>query len=267
MDYVILGGDERFAALAALLEREGNEVVRLRAWPSEDRVLREALASAGHVVLNWPMKLRGEAPDLGELLASTAPESTLCLCGPGVPEGLPAGRRAVDLWRDEALVCENAALTAEGALNAAMNAARRSIRALPAMVIGWGRIGRALTELLVALGVPVVVASRREDHRCQAAVRGAEAVDTACIARALPGRRLVFNTAPNPVLTEAELEGVDDGAMLIDLASAPFGIDLNAAWRRGLRAWREPGLPGRYCPESAALALRRAMDRAGRDAR
>ena len=48
---------------------------------------------------------------------------------------------------------------------------------------------------------------------------------------------------------------------MIDLASPPYGVDLRAAWRMGLRAWREPGLPGRHCPESAAEALLHAMER------
>ena len=52
-------------------------------------------------------------------------------------------------------------------------------------------------------------------------------------------------------------------ALIIDLASLPCGVDLRAAWALGLRAWREPGLPGRHCPESAAAALYRAMRRGG----
>jgi hypothetical protein len=43
----------------------------------------------------------------------------------------------------------------------------------------------------------------------------------------------------------------------------PYGIDLRAAWALGIRAWREPGLPGRYCPRSAAAALYRAILRGG----
>ena len=47
----------------------------------------------------------------------------------------------------------------------------------------------------------------------------------------------------------------------IDLAGIPYGVDLRTAWRMGVRAWREPGLPGRYCPHSAARAILNAMDR------
>ena len=41
------------------------------------------------------------------------------------------------------------------------------------------------------------------------------------------------------------------------------GVDLEAAQALNLRAWREPKLPGRYCPYSAARALMRAIFRAG----
>ena len=54
-------------------------------------------------------------------------------------------------------------------------------------------------------------------------------------------------------------------ALIMDLASPPYGVDLHAAWNLGLRAWREPGLPGRYCPESAARALARAILRRRED--
>ena len=78
------------------------------------------------------------------------PESaTVYACGPGHPDG---DGRVIDLWANEALIRENAALTAEGALVAAMRASDTAIRDARCLVIGWGRIGRALTERLVGLG-------------------------------------------------------------------------------------------------------------------
>ena len=258
MDFAILGGDERFGCLAGLLERRGFDARRL--WARGRTEPGTSLAEAKNVVLNYPLRLRG-GPDFDEVLVRLAPEATLWLCGPGAPDRLPEGRRVENLWEDEALLADNAALTAEGAVCAAMTAARRRLRELPALVIGWGRIGQAMSELLAGMGAEVTVASRSEAHRRQAGERGFPAVDTEGIADVLPGRKLIFNTAPARVLGEEELSRVDADAMLIDLASPPYGIDLGAAWNRGLRAWREPGLPGRYCPMSAAGALLRAMER------
>ena len=83
----------------------------------------------------------------------------------------------------------------------------------------------------------------------------ATTVETARIADALAGRHIVFSTPPYPVLGKDELSRADAGTLFIDLASPPYGIDLEAARSLDLRAWREPGLPGRYCPESAAMVL------------
>ena len=56
---------------------------------------------------------------------------------------------------------------------------------------------------------------------------------------------------------------VKKGALLMDLASAPWGIDREAARSVGVNAVLESGLPGRYCPRSAAALLMEYMEREG----
>ena len=274
METIIIGGDARFEALAKLLSERG-EAVGLygrEACPWARTVGAGALGRADAIVVNCPPRAD---VTLEDVLALASDRASIFACGPGHPEA--EDPRIVDLWADEALQRENACLTAEGALASAMRASTRALDGLPCLVVGWGRIGRALTERLVALGAKVAVASRTAAGRNRAVERGAEAADTLRIAGALPGRKLIFNTAPAMVLDAGALAHVDGDAMLIDLASPPrreasplgrreasplgFGIDLRSAWNRGLRAWREPGLPGRYCPQSAALAILKAMDR------
>ena len=263
MDYVIIGGDARFGWLARLLRERGEGVgtifrEEVDGVPALDVT---ALARAKRVVVNVPPRLTGGSSSLEELLALLPENATVYTCGPGHPAG---DGRVVDLWADEALILENAALTAEGALASAMRASDVALRNTRCLVIGWGRIGRALTELLVGLGARVTVASRSEMGRNRAVERGAEAVPTGEIAKSIPGYWLIFNTAPGMVLDAAALGRADRDAMIVDLASPPYGVDLFAAWDLGLRAWREPALPGRYCPRSAAKALLNAIDRSER---
>ena len=257
MAYVIVGGDGRFEHLARLLKDRGERVETVGGADE----LEAALSAAENVVVNCPPKVNGAAPDFGDILAGARPDARVFACGPGHPA--VGDGRVIDLWADEALILENAALTAEGAVAAAMGASEVALRNARCLVVGWGRIGRALTELLVGMGAGVAVASRSPAGRNRAVERGAKAVATADIASALPGRGIVFNTAPSLVLDAAALRRADRDALLIDLASPPYGIDLAAAWALGLRAWREPGLPGRYCPGSAARALLEAISRRG----
>lgn len=261
MDYLMIGGDARFARLAELLQERGKRATC--AWSDgEDDTASGILAlrRATNIVVNYPPKPSGVCMTFEEIMAFARDDARVFTCGPCQP-----GRddRIVDLWRDEALIVENARLTAEGAVSAAMEASELAMSDARCLVIGWGRIGRALTENLVGLGARVTVASRSEAGRNRAAERGADAVSTGDIGMALPGADIVFNTAPAMVLDESVLKKANAGALMIDLASVPYGIDLNAAWRRGLRAWREPGLPGRYCPRSAARVLLDAIARHG----
>ncbi len=256
MDYVIVGGDARFAWLARLLRRRGAEVATVFREDAPGDL--QALRGAERIVVNVPPGSCPREVTLEGLLDLRREDARLFACGPGHP---PAAEGVVDLWADEALLERNARLTAEAAVVAAARAAECALDELRCMVVGWGRIGRALTEILVALGAGVTAVSRSAAKRNRAVERGAEAVATEDLAQALPGHRLIFNTAPTVLLDADALRRAEPDALLIDLASPPYGIDLHAAWELGLRAWREPRLPGRYCPESAARALLEAIDR------
>lgn len=256
MKYVIVGGDGRFACLEQILKKQGNGVHYITGGGNAFEDIA-AVRNADGIVMNYPVN--GNAGDLDcRKIMDCAPEkAVIYLCGPSKCD--LEDERIVDLWQDETLITDNAQLTAEGAVAAAMQAGTRSIRDSTCLVIGWGRIGRALTEILVGMGAKVTVASRSQSGRNRAIERGALAVNTDYLR--LKGFHVVFSTPPAMVLKGEILKKADRDVMIIDLASPPYGVDLKAAWNCGLRAWREPGLPGRYCPESAALAIFRAIQR------
>ncbi len=160
---------------------------------------------------------------------------------------------------DEEFSLQNARLTAEGALFTAAYRLDSALLGMPCLVVGFGRIGRALTERLRALGALVTVAARRQES-LDAAGGGVLLRE---IGKVLPGMRLVFNTVPAPVIGKKELDAVRPGALLMELASAPYGIDLEAAKGMGLNCTLESGVPGKYCPRSAAEALIEYMKREG----
>lgn len=244
METIILGGDARMAALASMM--------RGARYVSDAAAARALLPTAQRVVTNCPPKMD---ITIEEVLRLARADARVFLCG---PKFHGSDDRIVDLWANEALLIENARLTAEGALVSAMSAGRRSIRNLHCLVIGGGRIGRALMEMLNALGADATLASRSESHRRHF---GAKAISLENLPDILPEARLIFSTPPVMALDAEKLKFVHRDAMIVDLASPPYGVDLNAAWALGLRAWREPGLPGRYCPESAARAILNAIER------
>lgn len=76
---------------------------------------------------------------------------------------------------------------------------------------------------------------------------------------------IVVNTAPALVLTASRLTELPEGALVLDLASAPGGTDFDAARAFGIRALTAPGLPGKWSPDAAAAAVRDAIYRSMED--
>ena len=232
MRIAILGQDRRYQCLRELLRRAGVDL----SGPAE----------ADWVVTPWPAPV-----DL--------PEGTrLVTCGPAAG---PSG--AMDLLRDEEYQGEIARMTAEGAIFAAMAAGEGRLEGEDCLVAGWGRIGRALTAKLAGLGARVTALTRRKSAFGEIQRMGAIPRRTELAAQALAGKKFLFSTAPAMIFDGRALTHARKDVRIIDLASPPYGVDFQAAEAAGLWIRRERGVPGRYCPQSAARAIAQAMKRGG----
>lgn len=156
------------------------------------------------------------------------------------------GYQTLDLLKDAAYLAENAAITADCALQVAAPNMVTTFAGSPALVIGWGRIGKCLGQLLRAMGTEVTIAARKETDRAMVRALGFKAVDIGGISKVLPWCRLIFNTAPELLLHKKQL-ALYKNCVKIDLASKP-GME-------GEDVIRARGLPGVYAPESSGKLI------------
>ena len=182
-----------------------------------------------HLLLDIPTKF---TQDLDYTLSMLPPQVRIIGGNVNLPHSM-----VWDLLQDEDYLCQNAAITAHCAIQVALPYLSTVLSDTPALIIGWGRIGKCLARLLKAMNCPVTVVTRTP-----AIVRalGYRAQDTA---HPDPkGYTLIFNTSPEPILTEDQLLRCPN-AIKIDLASSPglIGKDVITA----------KGLPGIYAPESS----------------
>ena len=150
-----------------------------------------------------------------------------------------------------------ARLTAEGAV--ALLRPEAGLSGAHILLLGYGRIARLLARELQKAGALVTAAARSGEQRAWAEAEGIEALPLDALSGALDRFDVIIGTIPAPVLTEPLLALVRKDALLLELASAPGGIDAAAAHERGLRYIRAPGLPAKYAPERAAVILRDAV--------
>jgi len=155
--------------------------------------------------------------------------------------------QTVDFLKDEGYLAANAYITAECALDVALPYLTVTLRGCPVLIIGFGRIGKCLGQLLRAIGADVTISARKEQDLAMIGALGHTPIPTSRIPDFLSRYRLIFNTVPAPVLQEEDLARCPEDCVKIELASRDgmAGDDIVIA----------RGLPGIHLPESSGALI------------
>lgn len=159
-----------------------------------------------------------------------------------------------DYYNREDFMIHNALLTAEGAIKIALNESKKTINKSKCLVIGYGRIGKILSKLLKNLGASVTISARSLKDISWAKINEHKTINVNNLEREVYFD-LVFNTVPAIILDSANLPLIKISNLIIDLASAPGGIDMKIAEVLGIKVKLAPGLPGKFFPESAGKII------------
>ncbi len=283
LSLAVLGGDQRQISMLASLCERGFAV---KAWGLPDFISEpnvevcqsweSALKGCDAVVLPLPftfdsVHVNSTPADALRLdcLLSHMPQKLLLggkLNGTFKAQAEVRSIRCIDYFDSEVLQLKNALPSAEGALSVAMQNLPVTLDGCESVVIGYGRIGELLARKLNALGARVTVFARRDEVLARAELAHCRAVKLAfqsgisTLEEIVPTARVVFNTVPEWILTRRVLDRISKKCLLIDLASAPGGIDLAAAHDLGLHTVWATALPGKYAPESAGVYLAQAVE-------
>lgn len=177
------------------------------------------------------------------------------MSGYGLPEHFVSdaeatGARVIDLAVDEEFLVENAELTALATLGIFLNSTKISARELRVGIVGYGRIGKKLTNLFLYLGARVKVFTSRPDTRLDLCEYGvATAISSAD--SDLSRLDILINTAPAPIFAR---DKIPDGLRIIDLASGNNFAD-------DVAVEKYPSIPAKMFPTSAGRAWGRAVER------
>ena len=164
-----------------------------------------------------------------------------------------------DYTKHESFALENAYITAESAVALAVCESERSLINASVLITGYGRIAKALQRYLSPLTRAITVCARSNHALTEAACKGAKAVPLSELRTQLE-QDFIFNTVPHPLFNAEELSQLREGALLIDLASFPGGVDKHAARVNEIRLIEARGLPAKYSPKSAGAAVACAVE-------
>lgn len=276
---LILGGDKRMIGAANAFLRDGFEVFAY-GFSAEtnfnEKVARPdsiagAIDGADVIVTGLPLSADGITLctplwDDRILLADVIPlinEGT-CFFGGKISHSMrtalnSSGISCADYLDREEFAVANAVPTAEGAIGIAVHALPVALWQSNALVVGFGRIGKMLAHRLRALGAHTFVSARKFSDLSWIDAYGFEGVTYDKIKDCLPEFDVIFNTVPRLMLGMEELALIRKDCIVIDLASAPGGVDVETAQSLGIKVITALALPGKYAPDTAGEIIERTI--------
>lgn len=271
--FAILGGDQRSVELAYSLLDDGNEVNiygfnKLNLFLNEREKLHEAIIDSDVVVGPLPFsednKVLNAPFFTGEIqiseIINLLTKKQIFIAGKINKEfqeqAKENGLVSVDYFSREEMQVLNAIPTAEGAIQVAMEQTKITLHDSNTLVLGYGRIGKALSKMLYGIGANVYVEARNYGDLAWIKNNGYIPISLKELQYYLSKMDVVFNTIPHIILDEALLNNINKNSVVIDLASKPGGVDVDAAKGLGIKLISALGVPGKVAPVTAARVIK-----------
>lgn len=160
-----------------------------------------------------------------------------------------------DFMEDESVSIANAVATAEGAVLEAIMRSPVTLHKNNSLILGYGRCAKILADKLNGLNSKVTIAARLKEALSYAAAYGYDTIPLIDINKYLADFPFIFNTIPSLIMDAASLSYVDKDVTIIDIASAPGGVNFEYCEQLHINASLCLALPGKYAPKTSARIL------------
>ena len=270
--FLILGGDNRSLYLGEFLEKQ-NFRVCYYAFAQTDcyENLTDAINDATFIILPLPVsrdRLTLNAPLFDEtvLLADiyALATSEKFFFGGQLPKSFCEELDARNTqWCDYFLLDElavyNAVPTAEGVINLLIEELPITIHSMNCGITGYGKVGKILAQTLKSLGANVTVFARKESDFADAFTKSFSFKNIKNLENEYHDFDVLINTVPSKIINTTVLDKINSDCLLIEIASAPFGIDFQGAKERAMDVIKASSLPGKVAPRSAGEIIGRSI--------
>ena len=270
--FLILGGDNRSLYLGEYLENQGFKVCYYAFNHTECYVsLEEAMNSSDVIVLPLPFtrdRLTLNTPLFDEVVLINDIVALLSnkkmVFGGQLPKSFCEELESrncpyCDYFLLDELAIYNAVPTAEGVIQVLVEELPITIHGMKCAVLGYGRVGRVLAETLASLGADVTVFARKQSAFAEIYAASMKYKHFDALATEVNDFDTVINTVPVKVLGSAQLSKLNSDCVLVEVASAPFGIDFQAAKEKAFKVVKAGSLPGKVAPKTAGEIIGRSI--------
>lgn len=168
----------------------------------------------------------------------------------GNVENVVTDKSVYSYYYNESFYKKNSRLTAQGTLKIILDNVCKDLTDLKVCLLGYGCCGKAICRMLFNLSVNVNVFTRSESSKKSAEELGLCVADINEIDVSICDFDVIINTVPYNIITEKALKSLNRNNLYIEIASAPYGFDIERSDISGFRYILASALPGKYTPQS-----------------
>lgn len=272
----IIGGDLRIIKLSEMLIEEGvnvysyglekAEVLELNKCASLQEAINQSEIILGPIpfssngkAINMPFS--GKEVSISELLDSMSGKTLIAgtIKQDIYDLALERNIKVIDILKREELAVLNAVSTAEGTIKIAIEETLKNLHGSNILVMGFGRIGKILSNMLKGLGAKVACEARKNSDLAWIKAYGYEPIPISNLKENLNRFDVIINTIPYIILDKDNLANVRKDALIIDLASNPGGVDRETAKEQKIKFIWALSLPGKVAPITSAEFIKETL--------
>ena len=270
---VIVGGDKRQKYLKEYLEKQGFDVSSygLFDWDEDTDKLKGMIGENSAVILPLPATRNDETVFMPFSKKEISIDRLFSFLGKknlvfgGIIKGellsrLREGEIPFYDYYDQTFIEKNAILTAFGALKIILEHIDFALPMGKYAVTGFGRVAKETVSVLKALSCDVTVFARNPSQREDAIIKGCKAEPLTSLSRLSGDFDIIINTVPTQIIYEETIVNMKKSGKIIELASAPFGLDFDLARKHGIDVVKAMGLPGKYTPKTAGEIIGKKIE-------
>ena len=270
MNFLIIGGDDRLVELANIFSGKGYKVYTYGMEKAANcqaeniQSLEEAVSKCDIIIGPIPFSKElnkvnstysEESIEIDNLFSKVTPEKKLFLGALNKNSRELAEKHGIkynDYYKDESYQILNTIPTAEGAIALMVSETERTVFGRNVLILGYGRIGKILSEYSKSMGAKVYVEARKDEALTWIKSKGMNAIHLNTLQDYIGDMDIIVNTVPALLLDETELRLVKKDALILDLASLPGGVNYAYAKQIGIKTIHALGIPGKIAAKSAA---------------
>lgn len=261
---VIIGGDKRQKYLKEYLFEKGYDISSygLFDWDDDTDRLKGMIGEDSVIILPLPATRNDKTIVMPFSKREMTIDRLISLLGKGniVFGGIIKGEllsrlRETDIpfvdYYDNEFVEKNAVLTAFGALKILLEHIDFALPLGKYAITGYGRVAKEISSLLTSLSCDVTIFARSSSQREDAVIKGCKAEPLTQLPKKSNYFDIIINTVPDSVIDEETVKNMKKNGKIIELASAPYGLDFDVARKHSIDVVKAFSLPGKYTPKTA----------------